>query len=155
MMTSKELFANLKKHGVELSLDGENLRYRAPKGVLTSELRQSLTEQKQAILTLLSQPSPIGAAPTVLDERMDFEERAGIMEYDGGLTRVEAERRALETIRGKYTLNLLAIVSDAQNTANNCEATPPPVSEVERPEVKAKPTLLATRAESPKWVVLF
>jgi hypothetical protein len=68
MMTSKELFANLKKHGVELSLDGENLRYRAPKGVLTSELRQALVEQKQAILTLLQtkmKQAPIVAAPTV------------------------------------------------------------------------------------------
>jgi hypothetical protein len=154
-MNAQELITELSKQGVILEAENDGLRIDAPKGVLTSELRQSLTEQKQAILTLLSQPSPIGAAPTVLDERMDFEERAGIMEYDGGLTRVEAERRALETIRGKYTLNLLAIVSDAQNTANNCEATPPPVSEVERPEVKAKPTLLATRAESPKWVVLF
>jgi hypothetical protein len=32
------------------------------------------------------------------DERMEYEERAAIMEYDGGLTRVEAERRALERI---------------------------------------------------------
>lgn len=32
------------------------------------------------------------------DEQMDFEERAGIMEYDGGLSRAEAERGALEII---------------------------------------------------------
>jgi Trp operon repressor len=44
-------------------------------------------QQKNDILSMLSD-----------DERMDFEERAGIMEYDGGLTRVEAERRALERI---------------------------------------------------------
>jgi len=32
------------------------------------------------------------------DERMNFEERAAIMEYDGELSRVEAERRALEIV---------------------------------------------------------
>ena len=28
------------------------------------------------------------------DERMEYEERAAIMEYDGGLSRAEAEKRA-------------------------------------------------------------
>ena len=32
------------------------------------------------------------------DERMDFEERATIMEFDGELPREEAERRALEIV---------------------------------------------------------
>ena len=31
-------------------------------------------------------------------ERADYEERAAIMEYDGGLARAEAERRALEIV---------------------------------------------------------
>jgi hypothetical protein len=31
-----------------------------------------------------------------------FEERAAIMEYDGGLTRAEAERRAREEIKRRY-----------------------------------------------------
>jgi hypothetical protein len=41
------------------------LRIDAPKGVLTAGIRQSLAEQKQAILTLLSPPAPITAAFTV------------------------------------------------------------------------------------------
>ena len=32
------------------------------------------------------------------DERAEFEERAGILEYDGGLTKAEAERLALSEI---------------------------------------------------------
>ena len=32
-------------------------------------------------------------------QREWFEERAAIMEYDGGLTRAEAEREALELMR--------------------------------------------------------
>lgn len=33
------------------------------------------------------------------DEREAYEERAAIMEYYGGMTRKEAERRAMELIR--------------------------------------------------------
>jgi len=32
------------------------------------------------------------------EERAKFEERAGILEYDGGLTKAEAERQALSEI---------------------------------------------------------
>ena len=32
------------------------------------------------------------------DERMEYEERGAIMEYDGGLPKVEAEKQALEII---------------------------------------------------------
>lgn len=35
------------------------------------------------------------------DERMEYEERAAIMEYDGGLSREEAERRAMLRILTK------------------------------------------------------
>lgn len=33
-----------------------------------------------------------------IDWRIEFEERAAILEYDGGLTREEADRRALKEI---------------------------------------------------------
>jgi len=33
------------------------------------------------------------------DEREAFEERAAILEYDAGMTRREAERRAVEMVR--------------------------------------------------------
>lgn len=34
-------------------------------------------------------------------DREAFEERAAIFEYDGGLTRIEAERRALAVVRAE------------------------------------------------------
>ena len=34
------------------------------------------------------------------ESKMEFEERAAIMEYDGGLTRQEAERMAREIVNG-------------------------------------------------------
>ena len=34
--------------------------------------------------------------------RIDWEERAAILEYDGGLSREEADRQALDEIRVRY-----------------------------------------------------
>ncbi len=39
--------------GVILSADGDKLRYEAPKGILTPDLRQALAHNKQAILEIL------------------------------------------------------------------------------------------------------
>ena len=41
-------------------------------------------------------PPTIGELPT--DQRIDFEERAAILEYEGGLSREEADRKALQEI---------------------------------------------------------
>lgn len=48
-----------------------------------------------------TKPAPAWSPPGLTDdERDDFHERAGIAEYDGGLTRAEAERMAVEQVRG-------------------------------------------------------
>ena len=36
------------------------------------------------------------------EAREDFEERAALMEYDGGLTRPEANRRAAAVVRAQW-----------------------------------------------------
>ncbi len=48
-----ELVNELRGSGVHLAVDGDRLRYRAPKGVLTDELKQRLTTQKAEIIRLL------------------------------------------------------------------------------------------------------
>ena len=70
-MTGSDVLVGLKNCGVVLEPQGTNLHYRAPKGVLTSELRQALVEHKSEVLALLKQardyaatacicPAPIG-----------------------------------------------------------------------------------------------
>jgi len=71
----RALLRALRDAGVTLTVDGDRLKYRAPKGTLTADLREALTEVK----------------PTVLYE---YHERAGILEYDGRLPRRAAEERA-------------------------------------------------------------
>ncbi|MEU6701231.1 amino acid adenylation domain-containing protein [Pseudonocardia sp. NPDC046786] len=48
-----ELVAELRGRGATLWADGGSLRFRAPRGVLTTELRESLTARKEEVLALL------------------------------------------------------------------------------------------------------
>lgn len=45
---------------------------------------------------MTAKPQPLTPA-----EREDYAERAAILEYDAGLPRAEAERRAMEMVMGK------------------------------------------------------
>ena len=60
--------------GVTLTVDGDRLRYRAPAGAITPDLRADLQELKPSLL-------------------YEYHERAGILEYDARLPRAEAEAR--------------------------------------------------------------
>ncbi len=57
-MTAALLLAELRRRGVELILEGPTLRYRAPKGLLTSELLGAIREHKPALLAALTHPKP-------------------------------------------------------------------------------------------------
>ena len=105
------VLAELTRRGVELAVVGDRLRYR-PVGAVTDELRVAMVACRQELLALarsMVMPSmPAGTwarrAATLLarvtdaEERVDlretFEERAGVCEYDGHLSRDEAERIA-------------------------------------------------------------
>jgi amino acid adenylation domain-containing protein len=63
------LLNTLSNQGVKLAANGDSLAVDAPKGVLTSELRDSLIEHKAEILELLRQNSLIPTAlPTIVPE---------------------------------------------------------------------------------------
>jgi hypothetical protein len=48
-----ELIDGLRTSGVHLAADGDKLRYRAPKGVMTDEVKQALVNHKPGIIRLL------------------------------------------------------------------------------------------------------
>ncbi|HEV2704610.1 MAG TPA: amino acid adenylation domain-containing protein [Pyrinomonadaceae bacterium] len=52
-MTARELLSLLRGRGVSLWLEGESLRYSAPKGAFTSELRAQVAERKAEIIEFL------------------------------------------------------------------------------------------------------
>jgi hypothetical protein len=47
------LLDTLRTRGIELTSDGDELRYRAPKGALTPELRQAIGERRPELLALV------------------------------------------------------------------------------------------------------
>ena len=72
--------------GLQVCAEGERLTVRGPKRL--AALAQRLLSHKVAILEVLEL----------------FEERAAIMEYDGGLPRTEAERLAWACVLRKASL---------------------------------------------------
>ncbi|MBL8166329.1 MAG: amino acid adenylation domain-containing protein [Anaerolineae bacterium] len=56
-MTVTEIIDSLAQQGIQLWVEGENLRFRAQKGALTPELRTLLTENKPALVAYLREQS--------------------------------------------------------------------------------------------------
>jgi TubC N-terminal docking domain len=52
-VTLQAILSEVRNCGVRLSVEGEGLRYRAPRGALTPQLRQALTESKADIINAL------------------------------------------------------------------------------------------------------
>lgn len=95
-MTPAELLDEASHRGVRLFVVGSELRFRAPRGALTPELKAALVEHKSALLELLGRPAaPPRPANLTVGELERLEERAGILEFDAGLSRSEAEAEAL------------------------------------------------------------
>jgi non-ribosomal peptide synthase protein (TIGR01720 family) len=67
-MTIIDLLSRARNLGINLWVDGDNLRYSAPKGVLTQELRAELVARKPEILTFLRETHVV--APFEPDEAM-------------------------------------------------------------------------------------
>ncbi|MEI2770895.1 MAG: amino acid adenylation domain-containing protein [Candidatus Competibacter sp.] len=72
MMTTLELLSLLKERGIEVWADAGALRFSAPKGAMTAELKQQLTDRKAELLAFLgklrSEPAAADAIPRVEGE---------------------------------------------------------------------------------------
>ncbi len=53
-MNTLDLLAEFKRLNVKLSLAGDKLRFEAPAGVLTPEIKEALRQHKAALIALLS-----------------------------------------------------------------------------------------------------
>ena len=87
-MTPLALLCTLRDLGVLLTPmpDGEHIHVDAPGGVLTDELRQAIRHHKQALLDIAEW----------------YEERAGLLQYDAGMSRADAEREAWKYVEERY-----------------------------------------------------
>lgn len=87
-MTAAELLEDLRRAGLTLDVAGKALLV-APAGRLTDSLRTRIRLHKDALVVLLLEEA----------ETENFEERAAIMQHDGGLSREEAEAAARALIQ--------------------------------------------------------
>lgn len=55
MMTIIEFLANLRRNNIKVWVEGDRLRYHAPKGIMTSDLLSELSLKKQEIIEILGQ----------------------------------------------------------------------------------------------------
>lgn len=96
--------------GVVLWLDGDTLRFRAPAGTLNGDLRSRIASARGAIVALVRAGAclPASLAAWSADDRAELDERAGIMEFDGGLVREVAEREAERLVRLEHTRAFVA-----------------------------------------------
>jgi TubC N-terminal docking domain len=66
-MTATDVLHTLLARNIQLTVDGEYLRYAAPEGAMTPEVLALMREHKPALLALLTPPGPppqAAAAPT-------------------------------------------------------------------------------------------
>ena len=87
-MNAAQVMTELTQLGIHIEAHGDRLRY-SPRSAVTPDLVQRMKAHKAELLTM---------ACDAADEQ--FEERAAIMEYDGGLSRTDAERNARKLIFG-------------------------------------------------------
>jgi len=96
-MGAVDLLRDLMAEGVEFEADGDRVRWRNGGTQLTPDRLAVLKEGKAEVLQFLN-----GEAAKDLSDRTDkpdiddFEERAAIAEFDGGLARDDAEHLAAQ-----------------------------------------------------------
>jgi hypothetical protein len=89
-MSATEAIRAARTAGVRLTPDGEDLLLDAPSPPSTAVIDQ-LSRHKAEVLKLLQ---PAGNGWSAADWHAFFDERAGIAEFDGGLSRLEADDHA-------------------------------------------------------------
>jgi hypothetical protein len=100
ILDARTLLVAARAVGLAVAADGDRLSVSGPRGA--AGLARLLLEQKTGILAALATEAAGGSGPArsrsaapaiaVATDPYEFEERAAIREYDGGLSREAAER---------------------------------------------------------------
>ena len=103
MTSEADLLVELAQESIFLWVEGERLRYRWAPGRLTNAHRTRIGKHRDRLVDVLARteyrPLPSARECWPLDWQECFEERAAIMQYEGGLERGEAERIAEFRVR--------------------------------------------------------
>ena len=96
-MNTALLLSDLLKRGVDIAVDGDRVRCRAPSGILTPELREELAEKKQEILAILraQEPASESARPSTSGES-----KADPVLDDGAVREIREENKGVTWFKG-------------------------------------------------------
>lgn len=109
-MRSAELLTHLHNRGIEVILEGDRLRFKAPTGTLTSDLREELSENKTALLEHLRSQvavdtSASASTPTATAPDIAFECRKKALEQADDWQAIEA---VLEDVQAAFMAGTLS-----------------------------------------------
>lgn len=107
-MSLTSLLTEIQERGLRLECQAGRLHYFAPSGSVSPALRKRLIARRSELIEMLRCPGSSRQVPDPATPLSDwspemveaYEERAAIMEFDGGLLRHVAERHAIEAVRG-------------------------------------------------------
>ena len=101
----QDVLLTLVHAGVLLGVEGGRLRFRAAAGAVTEELRAQIASCRVAVVALVraSAVLPVRVSDWPEESVHEFEERAGILEFDAGMDRVLAELEAERLVRAAFT----------------------------------------------------
>jgi hypothetical protein len=99
-----DVLLGLAEAGAAVWLADGRLRFRAPEGAVTGELRVAAAACRSALIALVRSGVTLPADPAAWPDpwREAFEERAGIIEFDGGRPRAIAEQEAERLVRVEH-----------------------------------------------------
>ena len=123
-MSAGDVLIALAETAVVLWFEDERLRFRAPIGAVTEELRARVVACRPALIVLLRAGAmrPREVADWSQDDRLERLEREGILEFEGGLDHEVAERESerlarLEHVRAFVARNAVVTPDAAVATA--------------------------------------
>ncbi|WP_255211057.1 condensation domain-containing protein, partial [Methylogaea oryzae] len=127
MKPLRDFLAQLEAKDIRLWLEGDGLRFRAPKDALTADLRQELATRKQEVIAALAQaggPEPIAPLPEGADIPISYAQQrlwflAG-MERDSPVYNVFACYVAAGALNAKALENALADLVRRHHSLRMC-----------------------------------
>ncbi len=127
-MTAAKLLLELVSREACLWVEGDRLRYRAPVGALDDALRHAAAGLRTPLRALVKAGAVLPADRSAWDDVAvaDFEERAGMLAFEGRLDTAAAEREAERQVRLWHTqdfLSRMALVSGAPSTPASSSAS--------------------------------
>ena len=108
-MTPADVLVALAEAGVVLWVDAGGLRFRAPEGALSASLRDRARACRPALVALVRSGAALPVETRAWPEawRDGFEERTGMMEFEGGASRADAEREAERLVRVEHAVGFV------------------------------------------------